>query len=157
MELLGDVGHVESHFFLFGDSVSVGARLVHGLRQTYHRLRNQFGRTRWYSYMTRLKWKIVLVCLDIVLILTQDRCTVCVERTIDTDIVLDALDETPRWRGHENLSSFCSEAVLVSVQDRCMVCARRTIGSKIILDAPDGTTRWRGSSGSSFRSFRIKC
>ena len=25
-ELLGDVGHVESHFFLFGDSVSVGAR-----------------------------------------------------------------------------------------------------------------------------------
>ena len=30
MELLGDMGHVESHFFLFGDSVSVGARLVHG-------------------------------------------------------------------------------------------------------------------------------
>ena len=26
MELLGDMGHVESHFFLFGDSVSVGAR-----------------------------------------------------------------------------------------------------------------------------------
>ena len=26
IELLGDVGHVESHFFLFGDSVSVGAR-----------------------------------------------------------------------------------------------------------------------------------
>jgi hypothetical protein len=32
MELLGDVGHVESHFNMFGDSVSVGARLVHGLR-----------------------------------------------------------------------------------------------------------------------------
>ena len=26
MELLGDVGHVESRFILFGDSVSVGAR-----------------------------------------------------------------------------------------------------------------------------------
>jgi hypothetical protein len=26
MELLGDVSHVESHFDLFGDSVSVGAR-----------------------------------------------------------------------------------------------------------------------------------
>ena len=26
MELLGDVGLVESHFFLFGDSVSVGDR-----------------------------------------------------------------------------------------------------------------------------------
>ena len=25
MELLGDVGHVESRFFLFGDSVGVGA------------------------------------------------------------------------------------------------------------------------------------
>jgi hypothetical protein len=32
MELLGEVGHVESRFGLFGDSVSVGARLVHGLR-----------------------------------------------------------------------------------------------------------------------------
>ena len=26
MELLGDVGHVESHFFPFGDCVSVSAR-----------------------------------------------------------------------------------------------------------------------------------
>ena len=32
MELLGDVGHVESRFGPFEDSVSVGARLVHGLR-----------------------------------------------------------------------------------------------------------------------------
>ena len=32
MELLGDVGHVESRFVLFGDSVSVGARSVNGLR-----------------------------------------------------------------------------------------------------------------------------
>ena len=34
MVLLGDVGHVESRFGLVGDSVSVGARQVHGLRQT---------------------------------------------------------------------------------------------------------------------------
>ena len=26
LELLGDVGHVESHFFPFGDSVNVGER-----------------------------------------------------------------------------------------------------------------------------------
>ena len=32
MELLDDVGLVESRFGPFGDSVSVGARLVHGLR-----------------------------------------------------------------------------------------------------------------------------
>jgi hypothetical protein len=44
MKLLGDVGHVESRFGLFGDCVSVGVRYVHGLRQMYHRLRNSFGR-----------------------------------------------------------------------------------------------------------------
>jgi hypothetical protein len=30
----------------------------------------------------RLKWKLVLVCLEIVLILTEYRCMVCVECTI---------------------------------------------------------------------------
>ena len=32
--------------------------------------------------MTMLKWKLVSVLLEIVLILTQDRCMVCVEHTI---------------------------------------------------------------------------
>ena len=36
------------------------------------------------------------VRLDLVLVLTQDRCTVCAERTIGSDIVLDALNGTPR-------------------------------------------------------------
>jgi hypothetical protein len=49
MELLGDMGHVESHLFLFGDSISVGARLVHSLLQMYHWLRNHLGCTRWYT------------------------------------------------------------------------------------------------------------
>jgi hypothetical protein len=31
MELLGDVGHVESRFFPFEEAISVGARQVHGL------------------------------------------------------------------------------------------------------------------------------
>jgi hypothetical protein len=65
MELLGDMGHVESYFSPFGDSFSIGARLVHDLRQTFHRLRNPIGRTRWYSSV----------------ILMQDSCTICVERT----------------------------------------------------------------------------
>ena len=34
--------------------------------------------------------------LDIVLILTQDRCMVCVKRTKGSEIVLDAPDGTPR-------------------------------------------------------------
>ena len=33
---------------------------------------------------------------DIVLILMQDRCTVCVKRTIDSEIILEAPDGTPR-------------------------------------------------------------
>jgi hypothetical protein len=31
MELLGDMGHVESHFGLFGGSVSVRAKYIHSL------------------------------------------------------------------------------------------------------------------------------
>ena len=42
MELLGDIGLDESRFGPFGDGVSVGARQVHNLRQTYHRLRKSF-------------------------------------------------------------------------------------------------------------------
>ena len=50
--------------------------------------------------MTRLKWKLVLVLSDIVLILTQDRCTVCVEPTIGSEIILDTPDELLGDVGH---------------------------------------------------------
>ena len=39
--------------------------------------------------------KLVLVRLKIVLILMQDPCTGCAERTIGSEIVLDAPDGTP--------------------------------------------------------------
>jgi hypothetical protein len=52
------------------------------LRHTFHRLRNYFGCTGWYSWVTRLKWRLVLVCLDTVLVSVQDRCTVCAKCTI---------------------------------------------------------------------------
>jgi hypothetical protein len=42
---------------------------------------------------------LVLVRLEIVLILTQDMGTVCAERTIGLEIILDASDGIPRWRG----------------------------------------------------------
>jgi hypothetical protein len=80
----------------FHDGVSVRARWVHGLRQTYHRVGNHFGCTRWYSKLTRLKWKLVLIHLEIVLILTQDRCMVCVEYSISLEVILDAPGGTPR-------------------------------------------------------------
>ena len=48
MELLGDVCHMESLFGLFRNSVSFGARYVHGLRLMYRSRRNHFGSTCWY-------------------------------------------------------------------------------------------------------------
>ena len=92
MELLGDTGHVESRFGALGDGVSVGARQVHGLRQTYHRLRKSF----WMHPMVLLgdgvMWNLVSVCLETVLVSVQDRCIVCARCTIGLQIVFDAPD-----------------------------------------------------------------
>jgi hypothetical protein len=52
MVLFGDESQVEAHFSPFGDSAYLDARLLLGLRQTYHRLENHFGRTRWNSLVT---------------------------------------------------------------------------------------------------------
>jgi hypothetical protein len=49
MGLLGYEAQVEARFGPFGDSATLDARLVHGLLQTYHRLRNSIGGTRWNS------------------------------------------------------------------------------------------------------------
>ena len=88
--------------------------------------------------MTKPNRKLILVHLEIVLILTQDWYTVYAERTIESEIVLDA----PNGKllgdvGHVKSRSVRLEMVLVLVLDRCMVCAKRTIASYIILDAPD--------------------
>ena len=63
MELLGDVGHVDSHW----------------------------------------------VRSEMVLVLVQDRCTVCAKRTIGSDIILDAPDDV----GHVESHSVRLEMVLV--------------------------------------------
>ena len=91
--------------------------------------------------MTRLKWRLFSVLSDIVLILTQDRSTVCVERTIGLEIVWDTQCNSYVMWVMWNLTSFHLETVLELVQGRCMVCARHTIGSEIVLDALDGTAR----------------
>jgi hypothetical protein len=46
--------------------------------------------------MTRLKWKLDSVHLEIVLTFTQDRCRVCIEHTRGLGIILYALDGTTR-------------------------------------------------------------
>jgi hypothetical protein len=82
--------------------------------------------------VVRLKWKLVSDHFEIVLILMQDRCTVCAECTIGLEIVWTHLMELPDVR---------LETVLELVQDRCMVCAKHTLGSGIVLDKRDGTPR----------------
>jgi hypothetical protein len=103
----------------------------------------------------RLKWILVLVCLEIMLIWTQDRCTVCVKRSIGSKIVLDArvdlLSDTSHVESHFNpfgdtVSVSARQVhglkiVLILIQNNCKVCAERTRGSKIFLDEPDGTSR----------------
>jgi hypothetical protein len=42
--------------------------------------------------VTRLKWKLISIRLEIVLVSVQGRCTVCVKCTIVSKILLDALD-----------------------------------------------------------------
>ena len=71
MELLGDVGHVEYSFFLFGDSVGVGS-------------------------VTWVMWNLTSFCLETVLVSVEDWCMVCARRTIGSEIILDAPDGTTR-------------------------------------------------------------
>jgi hypothetical protein len=47
MVLLGDEAQVEARFIPFRDSANLDERWMHGLRRTYRRLKNGFGRTRW--------------------------------------------------------------------------------------------------------------
>ena len=52
-------------------------------------------RLKWKFVSIRLETVLVSICLEIVLILTLDRCTVCTEHTIGLEIIMDAPDGTP--------------------------------------------------------------
>jgi hypothetical protein len=85
------------------------------------------------------------VGLEIVLILTQDRCTVCTKHTIGYHRLINSFGRT-RWNLQVtwvvwNIVLVRLEIVLLFMQDWCTVCVERTIGLKIVLEAPDGTPR----------------
>ena len=87
MELLGDKAQVKARFGPFGDSANLDARWVQGLRRTYHKLRKLF-----WTHPVELQGDVGhveshSVHLEMVLVLVQDRCTVCVKHTIVSDIV----------------------------------------------------------------------
>ena len=64
MVLLANGGQEEARFDLFGDSVNLVARLVHGLHRMYLVCGNHFGHT--YSLVMYVEWKLVLFRLKIV-------------------------------------------------------------------------------------------
>jgi hypothetical protein len=97
--LLGCESQLETRSGPFGDSANRDARLVHCLRRKYHGLKNRFGRTRWNSSVTWVMWNLVFVHLETLLVLVQDRCTICAKHSIGSEIVLDTPDGTARLRG----------------------------------------------------------
>ena len=89
-----------------------------------------------------VKWKLISVCLEIVLNSTQDRCTVCAQmhRRLRNHFGCTRwyYDVTcVKW----SLVSVLLVVVLTSTQDRSTVCTERTIGLEIYWDAHDGTPR----------------
>jgi hypothetical protein len=46
--------------------------------------------------VTLVMWNVGSVRLETVLVSVQDRCTVCIKRTIDLEIVLEAPEGTSR-------------------------------------------------------------
>jgi hypothetical protein len=42
------------------------------------------------------KWNLILARLETMIVTVQDRCTICVKRTISSESILDAPDGTPR-------------------------------------------------------------
>ena len=96
MVLLGDVGQVEARFDPFGDIVILMQDSCTVCTETYHRIGYRFGRTQWNSLVTWVMWNLVLVHLETVLVLVQDRCMVCAKRPIGSGLILDAPCGTPR-------------------------------------------------------------
>jgi hypothetical protein len=75
-------------------------------------------------------WNLISVRLETVLVSVQDWCTVCAERTIGMEIILDAPIGTLGDVGHMKSHFEPFGDMLVSVQVGCTVCAKQTIGSK---------------------------
>jgi hypothetical protein len=93
MELLGDMGLVESHFGLFGDSVSVGQDRF--MVCAKHIIGSEIILDApWY--VTCVMWNPILIHLEIVSVSVNERSTVCAQCSTSSQIVFDAHDGTTR-------------------------------------------------------------
>ena len=94
MVLLGDEAQLEASFGPFGDSMFSAPD---GARKSF-----------WTHPMVLLcdvgHMESHSVRLEMVLVLVQDWSTVCAERTIGSEIILDISDGTPRWHGSCGIS-----------------------------------------------------
>jgi hypothetical protein len=86
-----------------------------------------------------VKWKLISLCLEIVLASTQDRCTVCAIHTIGLELFLaHPMYSYVTWiKG--KLITILLEIVLISALDGCTVCVECNTGMENILGTPDGT------------------
>ena len=50
----------------------------------------------WVTWVTWVMWNLTSFRLETVLVSVQNRCTVCAERTIGSEIILEAPDCTTR-------------------------------------------------------------
>ena len=94
MKLLDDVCHMESCLGPFRELfvlVQDGTRFAPNAPEA----KKPFWTHLMVLLVKELKLKLGLVCLEIVLILRKDSCTVCMECTICSEINLDAPDGTP--------------------------------------------------------------
>ena len=57
-------------------------------------------------------WNLVSIRLEIVLVLVQDRCTVCVEYTIRSKLILDIILDAPYTQVKARFSPFGHSANL---------------------------------------------
>ena len=85
-----------------------------------------------------VKWKLVSVCFETVLVLAQDRCTVCAECISGMEIAL----RTPEWYSEViyvkwKRLSVRFEIVLVLAHDRCTVCTECITCTEIALGTPE--------------------
>ena len=61
--------------------------------------------------MTWVEWKLILLCLEMVLNLAQDMCTVCAECSMGVEIVLAVPNGTPGDVGWEARFSLFGDCV----------------------------------------------
>jgi hypothetical protein len=95
MVLLGDKAQAKACFGSFGDSANLDTSLVHGLRQTCHRLRNHLDT---HDGTASLHWSCGILFWSVW------RCTFCTIHDIVLEIILDTPDGTPRLHGSCGIS-----------------------------------------------------